>query len=165
MPHDMKKHLFVFLSVIAFVCTFVSCEGKSVMSPGIKVSSVVVRTSIEGLCDTIDIRDSVNVGDTLRMTMVVNGYFDYLKSIVAQSDTDKVKVALPWNEAQMGVLTDDADPEHGKLTFKPDSVVLCVAVMRYVPRKSGAQNVDIVVRSNAEENYSSGQWTLNIGVR
>ena len=147
------------------MCAFVSCESNSVISPGIVVYPQVVRISAEGVSDTITVTDSVNVGDTLRLTMHVNGYYDYLKSIVATSDVEKVKVSLPWNEEQTGVLAEDADPENGKLVFKPDSVTVCVAVLRYIPLKSGAQSVHIAVRSNARENYNYNEWTLPLGVR
>ena len=56
----------------------VSCDMTTVISPRINVSRQLVRTNLSGVCDTIMLDDSLNIGDTVRMGLLLNGYYDPL---------------------------------------------------------------------------------------
>ena len=165
MPHTMKNYLLHLLAVIFVTLAVVSCNTKSTFTPGLRVLPVLHRTSAEGVRDSISIKDSLNIGDTVRMTMIVDGYFDYLQSVIARSDAEKVKVSLDWNDEQMDMLSPDADLEHGKLLFVPMTVPACVTVLTYIPLVAGGHTISIDITSSAQAPYSSNSWSFNIGVR
>ena len=165
MPHIMKNSIIRFCAVLLTAISIISCNSKSVHTPGVRVSNLVQRTTVEGVRDTILITDSVNIGDTLRLGMIVDAYFDYLKSVIAKSDEDKALVSLSWNEEQMDVIASDADLEHGKLVFVPMKVPACVTILQYIPLTAGTQSIHINVTSTAAEPYSYSSWYFNVAVR
>jgi len=165
MPHTMKNVIIRLAAVLVVVSAVVSCNTKSTFTPGLRVLSVLQRTTAEGVQDSISLADSLNIGDTVRMTMIVDGYFDYLLSVVAKADTGKVKVSLEWNDEQMDMLSPEADLQHGKLIFLPSKVPACVTVLTYIPVESGTHPINIDVTSFAEAPYSSSSWSFNVAVR
>ena len=170
MPHTMKYKFFLFALVAV---AFVACETKSVVSPSVRVSSSLYRTyTVQDslgqdslVRDTISLLDTLRVGDTVRMGMVCEGYYDYLRTVTIVSDTSKVKVSLAWDEKNKTCLTEAADPEHGKLAFVADSVYACFTTLTYIPVASGAHRIDISLISAAQEGYSQGSWHFNIAVK
>ena len=165
MPHSMKNCIVCSLAILSLAVALVSCNTKSTYSPGLHVYPTLQRTSAAGVQDSITLKDSLNIGDTVRMTMIVDAYFDYLQSVIAKTDTEKVKVSLAWNEEQMDMLAQEADLAHGKLIFAPMRVPACVTVLTYVPVKEGSHTVHIDITSSAESPYSSNSWSFGIGVR
>lgn len=170
MPHTMKYKFLLFAFVAA---AFVACETKSVISPGIRFSSALYRTyTVQGslgqdsiVKDTISLQDSLQLGDTVRMPMVCEGYYDYLRALTISTDTSKVKVSLAWNEEDSACLSDEADPEHGRLAFLPDKVYACFTTLTYVPVVTGTHRIDITLTSAAREGYSEGAWHFNLAVK
>ena len=170
MPHTMKKKILL----IAFVAfALVACDFDSVVSPGIQMSSSIYRTYITQnelgqdtlIRDTIALNDSVNIGDTLRLPMVCQGYYDYLRTLKVSVDTTKLHASLAWDTAYSSSLAEDADPEHAYLSFLPEQVYACYTTLTYVPVASGTHRVDILVESNAKGNYSQGSWYFFVGVK
>ena len=152
----MKRNILICLPLVLVTFFEVSCNLDTVVSPSVQSSSVLFRTSAEGVNDTITFSDSLQVGDTVRLPMVLNGYYDYLTGFAASTDTTKMHVSFAWDEAFRECLTPSADPDHGILIFEPEKVYACVVTLQYVPLQSGTHRIDLVLKSSAQETYS--QW-------
>ena len=163
MPHIMMKYKFLFFALVAFV--FVSCDLNTVASPTVDVSRSHYRTTAAGVKDTITYTDSLNIGDTVLVPILCDGRFDYLRMVKIGADTTKLRVSLLWDEKFQSCLTADADPEHGCLAFKADSVYRCYTSIKYIPKASGTHRIDIVLLSAAKEGYSNGAWHFNVAVK
>ena len=161
----MKMRIFLWCSLFVFALSLTSCEGSAAITPSFYQASSLIRTSSSGVKDTITLADSLRVGDTVRMGLLLNGYYDYLTSFVASADTANVRLSLAWGEELSAYLAADADPEHGKLTFAPDCVYVCVTTLTYVPRKSGRHEIDLLVTSNAPSSYSRQSGHFFIAVK
>jgi hypothetical protein len=169
----MKRNIFFYLSLVFVAFTTVACNLENVMSPGVQYSSVLYRTytvqdslGVDSVvCDTITLNDSLQVGDTVRFPMVLNGYYDYITSFVCSADTSKVHVSLMWDEEYNSFLSADADPAGGILAFNPGSVYRFVTTLVYVPVASGTHRIDMELNSAAKAPYS--QWAAHffIGVK
>ena len=170
MPHIMKNRYLIF-ALVAFA--IVACNTETVISPSAKFSTSHYRTytvpNVLGqdslVRDTITFGDTVFVGDTVRVPIQCNGYYDYLRSITASTDTSKMRVSLMWDEEYNSYLADDADPAHGRLTFVADKVYACNTTIIYVPKASGTHRIDLLLLSAAKEGYSEGAWHFNVPVK
>ena len=159
------KRSFVISLVIALVALgMASCIGTAVSSPSIQAASKMVRTSAAGVRDTINLTDSLNVGDTVRLSMIVQGYYHYLTSFSATSDTTML-VGLAWNQADSAALAPGSDPEHGKVIFTPNSAYVFLTSLRFTPRYSGKHRIDMNVASSAGEPYSPQLYHYDVVVR
>ena len=154
-----KSILFVLVTLLA-----VSCDMATVVSPRISVSNELVRTSITGARDTILFSDSLNIGDTVQMGVLLNGYYDYLVSFAATADTSKVHLSVIWPDS-LGGVTDASDPAHAKLVFVPDSVYACLTTLNYVPVSGGTHQINMALTSAAKAPYSQCVAQFYIAVR
>lgn len=154
-----KSVLFVLVALMA-----VSCDMTTVVSPRITVSNELIRTSITGVRDTISFGDSLNVGDTVQLGMLLNGYYDYLVSFEATADTSKVRLSVAWPDS-LGGVTEASDPAHAKLVFIPDSVYACLTTLSYVPVSHGVHPINLVLSSAAKAPYSQSAIQFYIAVR
>ena len=170
MPHPMKKNILL----IAFVAfAFAACNLDSVISPGVQLSSSLYRTyTVQGslgqdslVRDTISYTDSLNIGDTVRISILCQGYYDYVRSLKITTDTAKLRASLVWDDEYKSYLAEDADPEHAYLSFIPEKVFAFYTTLIYVPVASGTHRVDILIQSNAKEPYSQGAWFFNTAVK
>ena len=169
----MKRNALIFFSFVILTVLAVSCDMKTVMSPSVQFSSMLYRTysatdstgQVFIVKDTITISDSLCVGDTVQIPMIVNGYYDYITSFAASTDTSKVDLSFMWNEEYNDYLSTAANPEHGIFAFKPDKVYAFVTTLMYVPKASGAYRIDLELNSAAQAPYN--QWTGHffIGVK
>ena len=170
MPHTMKKNILL-LAFVAFA--LIACDLDTVISPGVQVSSSLYRTyTVQDslgqdtlIRDTITFADSLNIGDTVLIPMVCQGYYDYLKTVTVSADTAKMQLSLEWDEKYQSYLAEDADPAHGYLSFLPDKVYAFYTTIKLVPVASGTHRVDIQALSNAKENYSQGSWHFFVAVK
>jgi len=159
------KRSFVISLVIALVALgLMSCDGTAISSPSIQAASKMVRTSAAGVRDTINLTDSLNVGDTVRLSLIVQGYYHYLTSFSATSDTTML-VGLAWNQADSAALAPGSDPEHGKVIFTPNSAYVFLTNLRFTPRYSGTHRIDMIVASSAGEPYSPQLYHYDVVVR
>ena len=142
----------------------VSCDMTTVISPRVTAANELVRTSLTGERDTILFSDSLNIGDTVQMGMLLNGYYDYLVAFNASADTSKVRLSLNWPDS-LGGITDASDPAHAKLVFVPDSVFACLTTLSYVPVSGGTHQINLTLTSSAKEPYSQYMAQFNIAVR
>lgn len=167
MPHlvnyliSMKSKSVLFVLVALLV---VSCNMETVVSPRISVSSELVRTSIAGKRDTVSFSDSLDIGDTVQMGVLLNGYYDYLVTFAATADASDVLLSLAWPDS-LGGVTDASDPAHAKLVFVPDSVYACLTTLRYVPVRAGTHRINMALTSAAKAPYSQCTAQFYIAVR
>lgn len=170
MPHTMKTKVLLF-ALVAFA--LVACDLDTVVSPGVQLSSSLYRTyTVQDslgqdslVRDTISYTDSLNIGDTVRIPMLCQGYYDYVRSLKITTDTAKLHASLLWDDEYKSYLAEDADPEHGYLSFLADQVFAFYTTLIYVPVASGTHRVEIFIQSNAKEPYSQGAWHFNVAVR
>ena len=164
MPHTMKR-LFVYCLAGVFCALLMSsCLGESKSSPHLQVASLMTRTSLAGVTDTIAPSDSLQVGDTARLGIYLYGFANYLNSFTVNYDEDML-VSLGWNEADSAYLSPAADPEKGMLYFRPEAVYSCVTIMTFVPRTSGTHRLDMYLASSAGSPYSPMQYYYDVKVK
>lgn len=169
----MKRNLYLVLSLVLVALGAVSCVGEAVMSPKVQYGSAVYRTyaTVDTLghdtiiSDTISLADSVQVGDTLRFPLVINGYYDYITSFIVTADTSKVTVSFTWDEELDDFLAPGADPEHGNLTFEANKVYAALTTLVYVPQVPGTHEIDLLLTSAAKQPYSEWQGHFFVGVK
>ena len=164
MPHIMKRSILVysFLALIAFAVT--SCDTRSMMTPGLKTSTSLIRTSVFGVTDTIMLLDTLSVGDTVRMGMICNGYYDYLRTVLVSNETSSVSLSLAWPDSLSYVLAPESDAAHGRLTFLPAKAYAIVTTLTYIPEESGMHKIDIGITSSAPDKYSQYSGFFMIAV-
>ena len=161
----MKRNVLFILSLVMIALMTVACTQETVVSPGVRHSSVVYRTSAAGVKDTITLSDSLQVGDTVLFPMVLNGYYDYLNTFMVSADTTKVQVSLLWNEEDSACLAPSANPEQGLLVFNAGAIYACMTTLKYVPKASGVHRIDLALTSAARSPYSSWAGYFYIGVK
>ena len=169
----MKRNILLVFSLVLVAICAVSCTGEAVMSPNVQYGSAVYRTyaTVDTLgrdtiiSDTISLSDSLQVGDTLRFPLIINGYYDYLTSFIASADTSKVAVSFTWDEELSDFLSPAADPEHANLTFEPAKVYACLTTLVYVPKAPGSHRIDLLLTSAAKPPYAEWQGHFFIGVK
>ena len=159
----MKRLFLILLPFMALL--FVSCENRSVSTPGLQISSYLLRISPDGVRDTIGIRDTVNVADTVLLGMAAFGNFNYLTGIKLQSDTTKLQVGFRWNHKDDEYLAEGSDPEHGILLFHPEQINYCRTTVQYIPRDSGDHRIGIMLSSDAGEGYSPRTFYFDVFVK
>ena len=147
----MKRSFIISLVIALVALGLMSCDGTAISSPSIQAASKMVRTSAAGVRDTINLTDSLNVGD-------------YLTSFSATSDTTML-VGLAWNQADSAALAPGSDPEHGKVIFTPNTAYVFLTSLRFTPRYSGTHRIDMIVVSSAGEPYSPQLYHYNVAVR
>lgn len=163
MPHCMKHFSYIAFFVICITLT--SCLDKAVSTPELRVSNVLVRTTHAGVQDTVRLSDSLNIGDTLRLGMLLHGGFNYLVSFAVLTDTSAVSVALEADSVLQTLLAAGTDLDVAKMNFIPEKVVACTPKLRFVPRKSGSHLMSFVITSDAGEGYSPRTYTYEPLVR
>ena len=101
----------------------------------------------------------------MRLSVILDGYYDYLTAFGLSVDTVNVSAAVEWSDEYKYVLAEDADPEHGKITFLPDKVYGCYTTIRYIPLHSGTFRIDMKLVSAAQAPYSTMQNYFFIAVK
>ena len=165
MPHIMKRNILVSLSLALIAVAAVSCDTRSMITPGLQTSTSLIRTSAAGVKDTITLTDTLSVGDTVRMGMLCRGFYDYLKTVVVSCDSSKLSVSLAWPDSLNSALASDADPAHGRLSFLPEKAYAIYTTLTYIPKVSGMSQIDIKLTSSAPEKYSESSAYFFIAVK
>lgn len=161
----MKRNISFGLFLAAIVLAFAACNTRAMITPYFQTASTLIRTSAEGVTDTITFQDSLNIGDTVRVGMMCNGYYDCLKTLKVGGDTSKVKTSLAWPDSLSYVLASDADPEHGVLSFLPEKTVYAIyTTVTYIPVATGTHQIDIRLTSTAPDSYNqcSGHFIIAV---
>ena len=149
----------------ALLTALVSCETKAVSTPELYVAQLMYRTSLDGTLDTIRIIDTLAVGDQLRLNIVADGRLNTLNSFVTSCDTSAVQVSLEVDSIGQRYLATGSDAEHGRLVFKPGLLYACNMWLRFSPRKSGTQKIEMTIDSDAGSDFSPRTWTYSATVR
>ena len=169
----MKRNISFGLFLAVIVMAFIACNTRSMITPVFQTSNTLIRTyTVQDslgrdsiVTDTVTFTDSLNVGDTVRMGLMCNGFYDYLKTVKVSGDTSKVKTSLEWPDSLSYVLASDADPAHGVLTFLPEKAYAIYTTVTYIPVASGTHKVDIGLLSAAPESYNQTAGYFFIAVK
>jgi hypothetical protein len=160
----MKQvYLLLVLSLTA-IC-MVSCDMKVRSTPLAQAATQMVRTSAEGVQDTIHFTDTLRVGDTVRVQVVLNGYYNPLTAYNVSSDTAAMRLALEVKPELQSALARGTDLEKGKIVFVSDQVFVFTTGLRYTPRKSGTHRIEMYVYSDAGESYSPQYYYFDVQVK
>ena len=150
----MLRRIFFPVVGLVLMITMVSCDEKTASTPLLEVSRSLYRTSAAGVQDTITVLDTLQVGDTVRMGVMICGYYNYLTAFSVKEEKGNVNVAFEWAPANDQFLTSGSDPENGKLEFVAEQVYMCTTTLRYIPLAAGTHRIDMIVSSDAGDPYS-----------
>ncbi len=161
----MKRYLFIFCVFVVCGMVFVSCDQKSQSTPLLHSSSLLIRTTPDGARDTIRVTDSLSIGDTLRLNMVLDGYLNTLTSFAVRTDTSSIGIALEIDSIVNQYLIAGSDPANGRLNFAAEQLYVCPATLRFVPRRSGTHLMEFILANDADASYSPRTYTYKPVVR
>lgn len=158
MPHSMKKVIFCIIAIVLTV--FCACKKKEEpqSSPRIYMSYFLVHhNGSSGIADTLAVRtigdhyavDTISVGDTVQVAILLNAVTNRLTNFVLETDTNYLKYSFSLYKELQAALTADSDTEHGKFVFKSGYSAATIP-MEYISRKSGKPTVTMTVCSDSE---------------
>ena len=159
------KHPYYLLILPLLTLAIVACEPKAESTPLLQGSTTVFRTTAAGVRDTLQYTDTLCIGDTVRMSILLEGYLNTLTSFMAKADTSVLAVAVEVLPEQMQLLTTGTDLEKAILKFVPEQVMVFTAKLRYIPRSAGTHRIDMTLASNASEQYSPRYYYVDIRVK
>jgi len=156
----MKKQVVILLSVLASVFAFTGCDSKAASTPEFDVASKIIRTTVDGVCDTISIMDTLHVGDTVRWNVMVSGglYYNSLVSFSVLTDTASLPVSIIGDSILEQYITTGTDLAHARIVFKPETLNRWFLWLQYVPRSAGSHKMQFVVANDAGQDYSPRSW-------
>ena len=148
------KRIFLFIAIAICAFGLSSCLNSDDHStPLIQFSRYVYRSTLEGVQDSVKLTDTVNVGDTLRLPILLYGGFNNLTEFKVTYESSECDFKLLIDSAYTQHLTDASDPENGYLKFIEDIYVYPTA-MWFVPQKTGDLKISMTLSSTAGEKYS-----------
>ena len=164
MPHTMKRYLII-LSVLALcACVWVSCDTEAQSTPEIVSPNTLIRTSAEGVRDTITYADTLHIGDTVRAQLFLYGHLNYLTRFQATSDAS-IQMYLAKMPEDSIYLLPESDYSKCLYVFTPEKVSLCVTTLVYTPTQAGKYRIEMVLASSAKEAYSPRTFYFDTNVK
>ena len=171
MPHTMKKVIICTVAIV--LCLFSACkENKDTQSsPRIYMSYFLVNhEGGSGAADTLTVRtlsdryevDTISVGDTVHVDIMLNAVTNMLTNFVLETDTNSIKYSFATYKELLAALSDDSDIENGKFVFKTGYSGAALP-MQYIARKSGKATVTMTVSSDSE--YSPSKLVFDQLIR
>lgn len=171
MPHAMKKVIFCIVAIVLTV--FSACKKKEEpqSTPRIYMSYFLVQhNGGSGAADTLTVRtvsdryevDTISVGDTVQVAILLNAVTNRLTDFVLETDTNYLKYSFSMYKELQAALAEDSDTEHGKFVFKTGYSAATIP-MEYVSRKSGKPTVTMTVSSDSE--YSPSKLVFDQLIR
>lgn len=171
MPHTMKKVIICTVAIV--LCLFSACkENKDPQSsPRIYMSYFLVNhEGGSGTADTLTVRtlsdryevDTISVGDTVHVDIMLNAVTNMLTNFVLEADTNSIKYSFATYKELLAALSDDSDIENGKFVFKTGYSGAALP-MQYIARKSGKATVTMTVSSDSE--YSPSKLVFDQLIR
>jgi len=153
MPHTMKR-FFLFIAIAVSAVCLTSClTGEEQSTPLIQVSKYVYRNTPAGVSDTILLTDTLGVGDTLRVPIMLYGNYNNLTEFTVKVDTAELDMRLLVDSSALAILDPASQPEKAYLRFAND-VYVFPAAMYYVPKKTGSLKISMTLANTAGEKYS-----------
>lgn len=153
MPHTMKR-IFFFIALAIISISFTSClTGEAQSTPLIQVSKTVYRATLAGVHDTIVLSDTIHVGDTLRVPLMLYGNYNNLTEFTVTVDAAELDMRLLVDSACLALLGTTSAPDKAYLCFAKD-VYIFPTEMLYVPKKTGDLKISMKLASTAEAKYS-----------
>ena len=161
----MKRTLFVFIALVSLSFALNSCLNGEMQSTPELYASQMYRIH-GGTQDTIRTTDSLSVGDSLRLPLIISGQYNHLKSFSVQSAGSVFDCRLECDSAVLAVLTDDSKPEQGVLYFKPQATVIASVNLWFVPKQSGTHRMTFSVNNDAtNEQYYHRDFYIDFAIR
>ena len=148
------KRIFFYIALAIVSVALSSClTGEDQSTPLIQVSKYVYRDTPAGVHDTILLTDTMHVGDTLRVPIMLYGNYNNLTEFSVKVDTAELDMRLLVDSSCLAILDPASKPEKAYLRFAND-VYVFPAAMQYVPKKTGSLKISMTLASTAGEKYS-----------
>lgn len=159
-----SQHVFIlsFLSVLAV--TFASCLDTYQESTPILQAGKAYVSTLSGEHDTTVLGDTLSVGDTLTVPLLLHGGYNYLKSFEVKAGEEVFDLTLLTDSAYLPLLDSVSVPQKGKLVFV-SKCYLFETRLRYVPLKAGDYRIEMTLATDASEKYSPRTWWFTQSVR
>ena len=151
--------------MVAFATIFLrSClTGEYHSTPRMFIASLY-RTTPAGVCDTLSRLDTIQVGDTMRAVMVLDGVYNTLVAFQVSADRTAFDYRLECDSVAGRLLAEGSQPEKGSLYFAKDCYQF-FTTLYYVPLQAGKYDFTFTLSSTAGEKYSPVTGTLTQVVR
>ena len=163
MPHTMKKIIFCAITMALLVLGACKQKEEPQSTPRIYMSYFTVnRFGSSGPADTLQVNtvdntyvvDSISVGDTVHVDILLNAVSNLLTSFVVKMDTTQMKPTFSIYKQLDEALTADSEPEKGIFNFKVGYSGATIP-MSYIARKSATVSVTMTVSSDSQYSPSS----------
>ncbi len=163
----MKHSILSALALFVCACTMTSCLSEAQSSPEIYLPTHMIRTTSDGLQDTISVVDTLAAGDTVRLNVLLNGGFNSLTGFQAQaSDAPALDLRLEVDSTLQKMLAAGSDPDKATLVFQPEAnLIVCTFWMRFVPQKAGTLPIQMTVSNSAGKEFTPRSYTYSPVVR
>ena len=171
MPHIMKKLIFCTIAIVLVLFSACKENEEPQSTPRIYMSYFTVnRLGGSGAADTLNVRtvgdsyvvDSISVGDTVHVDILLNAVTNLLTGFVVQMDTTILMPTFSMYTELEQALAADSKPEEGIFNFLTGYSGATIP-MHYVARKTSTATVTLTVSSNSE--YSPSSLTFKQPVR
>ena len=161
----MKRILFILLVGASIAGALTSCLNGDMQSTPELYATQMYRIHGEQQ-DTIRPTDSISIGDTLCMPVLISGQFNCLKSFAIQAQPAVFDYWMTCDSTVLEVLTEATRLDQGLLYFLPKMVVVAQANVWFVPKQSGQQPMYFNVTNDAtDEKYCTRGFSVTFTIR
>lgn len=170
MPHTMKKYIFCAIALVLFLLSACKKKEEPQSSPRIYMSYLTRNPATwTGKVDTLNVQiisdtyvvDSISVGDTIHVDVLLNAVTNQLMGFTLETDTTYLKYTIEQYKELIEAITSDSDIEHGIIHFKIGYSAASLPLY-YIARKSGKATVSMKVTSDSEYSPSTLSFTQPI---
>ena len=171
MPHNMKKIIFCIVAIVLTVFSACKKNEEPQSTPRIYMSYFLCHPNGgSGAADTLTVRtlsdryevDTISVGDTVHVDIMLNAVSNMLIGFVLEADTNYLKYTFTTYKELLAALSDDSDVENGKFVFKSGYSGASIP-MQYISRQSGKPTVTMTISSNSQ--YSPSRLVFDQLIR
>ena len=171
MPHTMKKIIFCAITLALVLLGACKKNEEPQSSPRIYLSYFTVHylnstsepdTLGVTTVDNIYVVDSVSVGDTVHVDILLNAVTNILTGFTVKTDTTILKPTFVMYKDLENALTAESDLNNGIFKFQTGYSGATIP-MNLIVRASGAPNVTLTVTSDSQ--YSPGELIFKQPVR
>ena len=171
MPHTMKKYIFCAIAMVLFLLSACKTNEDPQSSPRIYTSHFTRNPATwTGKVDTLNVKivsdvyvvDTINVGDTIHVDILLNAVTNQLTGFTLDTDTTYLKYTIEQYKELLQAVTSDTDFANGKIFFKTGYSGASLPIF-YIARKSGKATIALKVTSDSE--YSPSTLTFTQPIR
>ncbi len=151
----MKKSLLIIISIVLAFGLFSCNESAAYRSPQITITSIAINSDTLGGNDVLD---TLYVGDTLKLSALLNPYYDALYSFEVSIDRTYLQDSIfVKSDYEAFCDTTKSDPENGYYVFTGmvDGELMVVQNMRFIAMQtrtpaSTRTPIQLILTSDAE---------------